>query len=158
MTVKIRAIAITVSDTRQETDDLSGETLISCLNEIDAEIIDKLIVTDELDELVETLKFNSDRANLIITTGGTGFAPRDNTPEASKAVIEKEAQGLAEMMRSETAKINSKAYLSRGVCGIRGRCLIINFPGSPKAVKECFEVIKPVLQHAIKLIEGETKH
>lgn len=158
MQSKIRAIAITVSDSRNETDDVSGETLVDCLNEIGAEIVDKVIVSDDLQNLIETLKTSSEKANLIITTGGTGFAPRDNTPEATRAVIEKEAQGLAEMMRFETAKINQKAYLSRGICGIRENCLIINLPGSPKAVRECFEVIKPVLQHAINLIEGETKH
>jgi molybdopterin adenylyltransferase len=158
MPIKIRAIAITVSDTRHKQNDLSGETLVECLSEMDAEIVDKLIVTDDLSDLTETLKTNSERANLIITTGGTGFSQRDNTPEATRAIIEKQADGLAEMMRYETAKINPKAYLSRGVCGIRGKCLIINFPGSPKAVRECFEVIKPVLQHAINLLEGETKH
>ncbi len=157
-TVKIKAIAITISDTRQETNDVSGEILLECLKEIGAEIIEKIIVTDDYNGLVENLKRCSQIANLVITTGGTGFAPRDNTPEATRAVIEKEAPGLAEMMRFETAKINPKAYLSRGICGIRGKCLIINFPGSTKAVKECFDVIKPLLQHAINLIEGETKH
>lgn len=158
MSNKIRAIAITVSDSRNQMDDISGETLVGCLRGIDAEIVDKIIVTDDLDELIETLKISSERANLIITTGGTGFAPRDNTPEATKAVIEREAQGLAEMMRYETSKINPKAYLSRGVCGILSKCLMINLPGSPKAVKECFEVIKPLLKHSINLIEGDTKH
>ena len=155
---KIKAIVITVSDSRNEKDDISGETLIKCLKEFGAEIIEKIIITDDLDKIISTLKTSSEKVNLIITNGGTGFARRDNTPEATRAVIEKEAQGLAEMMRYETAKINQKAYLSRGVCGIRSKCLIINFPGSPKAVRECFEVIKPVLQHAINLIEGETKH
>jgi len=155
---KIKAIVITISDSRNEKDDISGETLIKCLKEFGAEIIEKIIITDDLDKIISTLKTSSEKVNLIITNGGTGFARRDNTPEATRAVIEKEAQGLAEMMRYETAKINQKAYLSRGVCGIRSKCLIINFPGSPKAVRECFEVIKPVLQHAINLIEGETKH
>lgn len=155
---EIRAIVITVTDTRNEKNDVSGEVLANCLNEFGAKIIERLIVSDDLQEQIKLFKTSAIRANLIITTGGTGFAPRDNTPEATKAVIEKEAQGLAEMMRYETAKVNSKSYLSRGVCGIRGNCLIINFPGSPKAVKEYFEVIKPILQHAINLIEGETKH
>jgi molybdenum cofactor synthesis domain-containing protein len=155
---KIRAIAITVSDSRGEMDDISGATLVECLQEIEAEIIEKIIVTDDLQNLIKTLKTSSEKANLVITTGGTGFAPRDNTPEATRAVIEKEAQGLAEMMRTESVKKTPMAMLSRGVCGIRERCLIINLPGSPKAVRECFEVIKPVLQHAVNLIEGETKH
>lgn len=158
MDYKIRVIAITISDSRSEIDDISGNTLVECLQEINAEILEKKIVNDDLENIITTLKECSKKANLIVTTGGTGFAPRDNTPEATRAVIEKEAPGLPEMMRFETAKINSKAYLSRGVCGIRGNCLIINLPGSPKAVKECFEVIKPLLPHAIKLIEGETDH
>lgn len=155
---KIRAIAITVSDTRNEKDDVSGETLVECLKEIDAELVDKIIVTDELNEIIETLQTSSEQANLIITTGGTGFSQRDNTPEATRAVIEKEAQGLAETMRLKSLEKTPMAMLSRAVCGIRGKCLIINFPGSPKAVRECFEVVKPVLQHAVNLLEGETKH
>lgn len=158
MDYKIRVIALTSSDSRSEIDDISGNTLVECLLEINAEILEKKIVNDDLENLITTLKECSQKANLIITTGGTGFSPRDNTPEATRAVIDKETPGLAEMMRFETAKINPKAYLSRGVCGIRGNCLIINLPGSPKAVKECFEVIKPLLPHAIKLIEGETRH
>ena len=99
-----------------------------------------------------------DDANLIITTGGTGFAPRDNTPEATRAVIEREAQGLAEAMRAETLKNTPMAMLSRGVCGIRGKILIVNLPGSPKGVIECFDVIKNVLPHAVNLLGGDTKH
>jgi len=95
---------------------------------------------------------------LIVTTGGTGFAARDNTPEATRAVIEKEAPGLAEAMRFETSRSNPKAMLSRGVCGIRNNTLIINLPGSPKGVRECFAVIEPVLPHAVNLLAGNTKH
>ena len=96
--------------------------------------------------------------NLIVTTGGTGFAERDNTPEVTLAIIEKEAPGLAEAMRLETLKNTPTAMLSRGVCGIRNQTLIINLPGSPKGVQECFAVIKPVLQHAVNLISGANKH
>ena len=95
---------------------------------------------------------------MIVTTGGTGFGPRDNTPEATRAVIEREAPGLAEAMRRETSSKTPMAMLSRGVCGIRGTTLIINLPGSPKAVEECFEVIRPVLRHAVSLICGDTDH
>jgi molybdopterin adenylyltransferase len=128
------------------------------LQEIGAEVTDKIIVSDDLNGLIEILKTQSKRANLIITTGGTGFSPRDNTPEATRQVIEREAQGLAEAIRLETSKKTPTAILSRGVCGIRGNCLIINFPGSPKAVRECFDVIKPVLPHAINLLEGNSEH
>jgi molybdopterin adenylyltransferase len=156
--MQIKAISVTVSDTRTSVNDLSGDILLDCLKELDAEIINRIIVSDDLETLVETLKVQSTHANLIITTGGTGFSPRDNTPEATRQVIEREAQGLAEAIRFETSKNNPLAMLSRGVCGIRGSCLIINFPGSPKAVRECFDVIKKVLPHAIDLLAGNSKH
>ncbi len=157
---KIRAIAVTVSDSRTEETDVSGNKLVELLMGFGAEVVEKIIISDDFDELRQTLYVLTERedVNLIITTGGTGFAERDNTPEATRAVIEKEAQGLAEAMRSETAKINPKAILSRGVCGIRNQTLIINLPGSPKGVAECFEVLKPVLQHAINLLEGNPQH
>jgi molybdopterin adenylyltransferase len=156
--MRIQTIAITVSDSRKPSNDISGEVLLACLKEIDAEIIEQLIVSDDLEVLAETLRTQATRANLIITTGGTGFSPRDNTPEATRQVIEREAQGLAEAIRFETSKKTPTAMLSRGVCGIRGNCLIINFPGSPKAVRECFDVIKVVLPHAINLLEGNLDH
>jgi molybdopterin adenylyltransferase len=156
--MKIQAIAITVSDSRKPENDLSGDILVECLLEIDAEIVDRIIVSDDLESLTETLKTQSTRAKLIITTGGTGFSPRDNTPEATRQIIEREAQGLAEAIRFETAKKTPTAILSRGVCGIRGNCLIMNFPGSPKAVRECFDVIKSVLPHAINLLAGNSEH
>lgn len=157
---KIRAIAVTVSDSRRESDDISGVTLVGLLLSIGAEVHEKIIVSDDFDDLRQTLYVLTEREeiNLIVTTGGTGFAERDNTPEATRAVIEKETPGLAEAMRAETAKINPKAILSRGVCGIRNNTLIINLPGSPKGVQECFEVVKPVLQHAVNLLSGNTKH
>ena len=156
----IKAVVVTVSDSRVEDDDVSGITLRELLEESGAEIIEKIIVSDDFDDLRQTLYVLTERSdvNLIITTGGTGFAERDNTPEATRAVIEKDAPGIAEAMRSETAKINPKAILSRGVCGIRNHTLIINLPGSPKAVRECFEVFKPILQHCINLISGNTNH
>jgi molybdenum cofactor synthesis domain-containing protein len=123
-------------------------------------VCEKIIVSDDFTNLRETLYTLTEREeiNLIVTTGGTGFSERDNTPEATRAVIEKEAQGLAEAMRFETMKNTPFAMLSRGVCGIRNGTLIINLPGSPKGVRECFEVIKPVLQHAVNLLSGNTKH
>lgn len=157
---KIKAIVVTVSDSRDEKTDVSGVTLLGLLITYGAEVHEKIIVSDDFDELRNTLYVLCERedVNLVITTGGTGFAKRDNTPEATRAVIEKEANGLAEAMRYETAKINPKAILSRGVCGIRNNTLIINLPGSPKGVTECFEVLKPVLNHAVNLLEGTTNH
>jgi molybdopterin adenylyltransferase len=158
--VKIQAIVVTVSDTRHEDDDISGVTLVGLLLSIGAEVHEKVIISDNFDRLRNSLYTLTERddINLILTTGGTGFAERDNTPEATRAVIEKEAPGLAEAMRSETLKNTPMAMLSRGICGIRNQTLIINLPGSPKGVQECFAVIKPVLQHAINLIAGETRH
>lgn len=151
---------MTVSDTRVSQDDLSGDKLAKLLDTIGAEVVERIIVSDDLERLRKTLFELTDREdiNLIITTGGTGFGPRDNTPEATRSVIEREAPGLSEAMRRETASMHPFAMLSRGVCGIRGKTLIINLPGSPKGVEECFEVIRPVLQHAINLISGNTKH
>lgn len=156
----MNAAIVTVSDTRGIDDDLSGTRLGELLTLHDAEIVEKMIVSDDLEHLRNTLHALTEREdiNLIITTGGTGFGPRDNTPEATRAVIEREAPGLAEAMRRETANKTPTAMLSRSVCGIRGKTLIINLPGSPKGVEECFEVIRPVLRHAIDQISGDTKH
>ena len=160
MNVQIKSCIITVSDSRKIEDDASGDTLAVLLKEIDSKLVERIVVTDDLENLRRTLLSLSERedVNLIVTTGGTGFSNRDNTPEATLAVIEKEARGLAEAMRMETMKKTPFAMLSRGVCGIKNQTLIINLPGSPKGVRECFEVIKPVLQHAVNLICGETKH
>lgn len=156
----IKAVLVTVSDTRRADDDLSGKRLAELLWSIGAEIVESMIATDDLEHLRNTLYTLTKRedVNLIVTTGGTGFGPRDNTPEATRAVIEREAPGLAEAMRRETSVKTPMAMLSRGICGIRGNTLIINLPGSPKGVEECFEVIRAVLKHAIDLIAGNTKH
>ncbi|MBK8466966.1 MAG: MogA/MoaB family molybdenum cofactor biosynthesis protein [Chloracidobacterium sp.] len=158
--MKPKAAIITVSDTRSTDNDLSGKRLAGLLSSIDAEIVEKIIVSDDLEHLRNTLHTLTEREDidLILTTGGTGFGPRDNTPEATRAVIEREAPGLAEAMRRETAAKTPMAMLSRGICGIRGTTLIVNLPGSPKGVEECFEVIRPVLKHAIDQILGNTKH
>ena len=159
MAVQIRALVITVSDacSRGERQDASGEALVQLLRDLGAEIVETRVVSDDLDPLAELLGELASRSdvNLIVTTGGTGLAPRDNTPEATLKVIEREAPGLAEAMRIETLKQTPMAMISRGVCGIRSGALIINLPGSPKAVRESFAVIAPVLNHAISLLAGK---
>ncbi len=158
--ILIKAIVISISDTRDESNDVSGTTLVELLTAMGAEVFEKVIVSDDAVEIKEALIKNSDRedVNLVITTGGTGFSPRDNTPEATRAVIDREAPGLAEAMRRETSDKTPLAMLSRAVCGVRGKVLIINMPGSPKAVTECFEVLRPVLPHAIDTLAGNGKH
>ena len=158
--ILIRAAIITVSDTRKLSDDVSGDKLGELLTSMNAKIVERLIVIDDLDHLRNTIYGLTERedVNLIITTGGTGFGPRDNTPEATRAVIEREAPGIAEAMRRETAAMHPMAMLSRGICGIRGTTLIINLPGSPRGVEQCFEVVRPVLEHAIRVILGDTHH
>jgi len=158
--VKIKAFIVTVSDTRTVETDESGDRLAGLLIEAGAEVVGKLVVSDDLVDLRNTIYVLTERndINLILTTGGTGFGPRDNTPEATRAVIEREAPGLAEAMRRETSSETPLAMLSRGICGIRGDKLIINLPGSKKGVEECLNVIFPVLGHAIDQLAGFTKH
>ncbi len=162
MPTQIQAVVITSSDACSvgEREDESGATLVQLLTEMGAQIVAKEIIADDLDPLADMLRAYADRAdvNLIVSTGGTGFGPRDNTPEATLRVIEREAPGLAEAMRMETLKDTPMAMISRGVCGIRSGTLIVNLPGSPKAVRESFAVIKPVLNHATDLLAGRTRH
>jgi molybdenum cofactor synthesis domain-containing protein len=159
---QIHAVIITVSDAcaAGEREDKSGAVLFELLTGVGAEIIAKDIVNDDLEPLAHKLRAYADlkHVNLIVTTGGTGFGPRDNTPEATLQVIEREARGLAEAMRIETLKKTPMAMISRGVCGLRSSTLIINLPGSPKAVRETFEVVAPVLAHVINLLSGKTQH
>ena len=117
-----------------------------------------IVVPDEKEEIEKALIYLCDdvNADVVLTTGGTGFAPRDITPEATKAVIEKEAPGIAEAIRMKSLQITPKAMLSRAVSGIRKRTLIINLPGSPKAVGESLEFILPVLPHAVEVLSGNT--
>ncbi len=162
MSILIRAVVITSSDACSvgEREDTSGATLVELLTELGAEMVAKEIVNDDLEPLADKLRAYADRSdvNLIVTTGGTGFGPRDNTPEATRSMIEREAPGLAEAMRIKTLEHTPMAMISRGVCGIRSGTLIVNLPGSPKAVRESFEIIRPVLAHAVALLSGETTH
>lgn len=159
---QINAVVITASDacSRGEREDQSGNLLVELLTGIGARIVAKEILSDDLDPLADTLRDYADRpeVNLILTTGGTGFGLRDNTPEATRRVIGRDAPGLSEAMRIETLKNTPMAMISRGVSGVRSNALIVNLPGSPKAVRESFEVIKPVLAHVIDLLAGNTRH
>lgn len=159
---QIHAVIITASDacSRGEREDKSGELLVQLLTDLGAHIVAKEILSDDLEPLSDKLREYADRpdVNLILTTGGTGFGPRDNTPEATQRIIERAAPGLSEAMRIETLKNTPMAMISRGLSGIRSSTLIVNLPGSPKAVRESFEVIRPVLNHVIDLLSGDTRH
>ena len=155
---KLCAAALTISDTRNKNNDESGKKLLQCLEDIGAQILDYRIISDDPEIISQTLRDISRKANLIITTGGTGISSRDNAPEATRSVIEKEISGISEAIRQESLKNTPMAMLSRGIAGTLGKCLIINFPGSPKAVTECFAIVKPVLQHAVDLLAGDSAH
>ncbi len=153
----IRAVVLTISDSaaRGEREDLSGPNVVAELQSLKTvEIVATEILPDERDQIAARLRHYADErlANLIVTTGGTGFAIRDVTPEATRDVIEREAAGLSELMRAESLKITPLAALSRAVCGIRGRTLIVNLPGSPRGAKENLQAIARVLPHAIELL------
>ncbi len=158
MSPKIRAAVITVSDrsARGEREDESGAVLEGLLREAGAEVLGREVLSDDEGPLAERLREWADRAdvNLVITTGGTGLSPRDNTPEATRAVIEREVPGIVEAMRAETFRQTPTSILSRAVCGTRSGALVVNLPGSPKGVRECFAVIRPVLAHAVSQLAG----
>lgn len=158
--IGIRVAILTASDTRSIEDDASGQRLRELLEEVGADVVGHLIVSDDTEEIRSVLRTIVDekRADLILTTGGTGLGPRDNTPEATQQVIDREAPGIAESMRFSTAANTPSAVLSRGTAGTRDGTLIINLPGSPKAVEECFSVIRPILGHALRMVRGDTEH
>ena len=160
--ITIGVLTISDSVSKGEREDLSGAAIRSLVAQLpDAIVSIEAIIPDEQDQIAALLRAWSDehRFNLILTTGGTGLAPRDVTPEATKAIIEREAPGIAEALRSISLQYTAMAMLSRGIAGVRVRTLIINLPGSPKAVKECLEYLLPVLPHAINLLtEGPKEH
>jgi molybdopterin adenylyltransferase len=160
--ITIGVLIISDRASKGQREDLSGAAIRSLVAQLsDATVSGEATIPDEQDQIAAFLRAWSDerRFNLILTTGGTGLAPRDVTPEATKAVIEREAPGIAEALRAISLRYTPMAMLSRGVAGVRGRTLIINLPGSPKAVKECLEYVLPVLPHAINLLtEGPAEH
>ena len=150
---------LTISDkgSRGERQDKSGEAIREILSSMDARIVNYDIVPDEKELIVEKLVKWVDEGDLdvLITTGGTGLTPRDVTPEATLAVVDRIVPGFAEAMRAESLKKTPMAMLSRAVVGARGKCLIINLPGSPKAVRECLEVVLPALPHAVETLKDQ---
>jgi molybdopterin adenylyltransferase len=164
--MSLRFGILTVSDrsAHGERPDLSGPALAELITAQGWKVERTAILPDELEALRQLLSrwADGDELDVILTTGGTGFARRDVTPEATRLVIEREATGLAEAMRFESLKVTPHAMLSRALAGIRGKVLIVNLPGSPKAAQENLRVILPVLPHAVELLhdhpEAEKHH
>jgi len=156
----IRAVVVTVSDSCAGGDrkDLSGPAVVEFLRKRHIEVAAHKIVADESAAIQELLIDLSNEVELIVTTGGTGIAARDVTPEATTAVCDRLIDGMAEHMRREGMKKTKFAALSRGVCGVRGRTLIVNLPGSPTGALESLEAVAELIPHAVDLLSGKTEH
>ena len=152
----MRAAVLTVSDGVSEgtREDRSGDLLAELLAGEGFDV-ERRVVADELDAIVEALHELSDEARLVLTTGGTGIAPRDVTPEATRAVLERDAPGIAEAIRADSIAKTPHALLSRGRAGVRGSSLIVNLPGSTGGCRDGFAVLRPALGHALELLAGE---
>jgi molybdenum cofactor synthesis domain-containing protein len=155
----MRAALLTVSTSkaRGEGDDESGARLAELARELGLEVAAQEIVTDDQWRIVARLRHFCDHldVDLVLTSGGTGLSPDDVTPEATRAVIDREAPGIAEAMRAASRPHSEHWMLSRGVAGTRGRTLIVNFPGSPRSIGQCGDAIAPALPHALALLAGE---
>lgn len=159
MTLRFAVLTISDRSSRGERPDASGPALVEFIQSRGWVVTRRDVLPDELGVLRESLAALADRdeADIILTTGGTGFAPRDVTPEATREVIEREAPGLAEAMRAAGALKSPHAMLSRAVAGIRGKVLIVNLPGSPKGAVESLQIISPALEHAVQLLRGDPR-
>ena len=145
---------------RGQREDLSGPLIKEMASEMGFNAAKYVILPDDKDQIAKTLRewADSGEVDLILTTGGTGLGPRDVTPEATLAVVERQVPGIPEVMRAASLEKTPMGMISRQVAGARGSCLIINLPGSPKAVRECLEAVSPVLEHALTLLKGDTAH
>jgi molybdopterin adenylyltransferase len=154
------AAVLTISDSSAlgKREDISGPAIVRELEATNFKVIHASVLPDEVDVISARLIECSERARLVVTTGGTGIAARDVTPEATLAVIERRIVGIEEKMRQEGDKKTPFAALSRGVCGVRGKALLLNLPGSPSAAVESLQAVIGILPHALELLDGRTEH
>ena len=152
-------LTISTSVSRRETEDESGPLLARLADEAGADVQAMEVVPDDFALIEDRLRHYVDEGvRLILTTGGTGLSPDDVTPDATRLVIDRDAPGIAEALRAESARHTPMGMLSRGVAGVAGRTLIVNLPGSPRAVAELFGVLAPVLDHAVATLDGHSRH
>ncbi len=154
------AAVLTISDSSYvgKREDVSGPAIVRELEAANFKVIHKSVLPDEKDAITARLIECSELTRLVVTTGGTGIAARDVTPEATLAVIERRIVGVEEKMRLEGAKKTPFAALSRGICGVRGKTLVLNLPGSPAAAVESLQAVIGILPHALELLDGKTEH
>ena len=154
---RIKVAILTISSTRSKKEDKSGKVLEEICKDFGFKMLKKEIVSDDKNLIQNKLKSYCDKlkADVVFTTGGTGLGPFDITPEATLEFVEKVVPGISELMRTEGIKKTKRAALSRGISGIRGKTLIINLPGSPKAVKESLQAILEIIPHSIQMLNGE---
>jgi molybdopterin adenylyltransferase len=155
--IKVAILTLSDKGSKGEREDKSGPAIKMLIRKIGAEVVHSEILPDDKVKIKRKLISLCKKADLVLTTGGTGVSPRDVTPDATKEVIEYEIPGIAEAMRAEGLKKTPYSMISRAVAGVRGKTLIINLPGSPKAVKENLIVILPVLSHTVEKIKGSTE-